>query len=214
MSRALLTHPQITRFTSVYSDYLRQDSAKPLWLVNTNKLVRFYEGVDGLKTGYTDEAKYCLSATAKRDGFRVIAVVMGEPRPKVRNAEVTGLLNWSFHNFTTKTLYEKDAVITTAQIHHGVTSKVNVCTHDAIGIVSPRGEKVEFHTKIELTNLEAPVKKGQQIGYLNVYEGDDEDDDDCILKAPLYAQTAVDRSGFFYRLGQTIKGIVTFGKVE
>lgn len=80
MSRELLKHPDITRYTSVYSDYLRKDTDHPLWLVNTNKLVRFYDGVDGLKTGFTAEAKYCLSATAKRpDGFRVIAVVMGEP---------------------------------------------------------------------------------------------------------------------------------------
>ena len=88
MSRELLKHPEITGYTRIYQDYLRKDTKKPFWLVNTNRLVRFYPGVDGLKTGYTSEAKYCLSATAKRGDFRVIAVVMGEPDPKARNRDI------------------------------------------------------------------------------------------------------------------------------
>jgi serine-type D-Ala-D-Ala carboxypeptidase (penicillin-binding protein 5/6) len=209
MSRALLNYPDITRFTSVYSDYLRKDTSNPLWLVNTNKLVRFYDGVDGLKTGYTGEAKYCLSATAKKDGFRVIAVVMGEPRPKTRNAEVTGLLNWSFHNFTTKTIYKPGTVISAAPVEGGVESNVNVCTHAPIGLVTKRGVKAEYRTKIEVDDLEAPVRKGQKIGKLKVFDGEN-----CIMSAPLYAQTDVAKSTFFQRVGRTFKGIVTFGTAK
>ena len=84
MSRELLKHSEITNYTRIYQDYLRKDTKKPFWLVNTNRLVRFYPGVDGLKTGYTSEAKYCLAATAKRGDFRLIAVVMGEPDTKAR----------------------------------------------------------------------------------------------------------------------------------
>jgi D-alanyl-D-alanine carboxypeptidase len=100
MSRELLKHPEITKFTGLYQDYLRKDTDKPFWLVNTNKLVRFYAGADGLKTGYTSEAKFCLSATAKRDDFRVIAVVMGEPDTKTRNAEVSQMFDYAFAMFT------------------------------------------------------------------------------------------------------------------
>ena len=100
MSRELLKHAQITNYTGKYQDYLRQSSEKPFWLVNTNKLVRFYSGADGLKTGYTSEAKYCLSATAKRDNMRIIAVVMGEPNTKTRNAEVSSLLDYSFAQYS------------------------------------------------------------------------------------------------------------------
>lgn len=209
MSRALLLHPDITRFTSVYSDYLRKDTDNPLWLVNTNKLVRFYDGVDGLKTGYTGEAKYCLSATAKKDGFRVIAVVMGEPKPKVRNAEVTGLLNWSFHNFTTKTIYKQGAVVTTVPVEHGVESTVHVCAQAPIGIVTKRGDKAVYKTKVDVDELEAPIKKGQKVGKLKVFDGET-----CVMTAPLYAQTDVAKSTFFQRIGRTFKGIVTFGTAK
>ena len=85
MAKELLKHQEITNFTGTYESYLREDTDKKFWLVNTNKLVRFYPGVDGLKTGFTNEAKYCLTATAKKDNMRVIAVVFGEPiakRPK------------------------------------------------------------------------------------------------------------------------------------
>ena len=86
MSRELLKHSGITKYTGAYQDYLRKDTEKPFWLVNTNKLVRFYQGADGLKTGYTSEAKFCLSATASKDGLRVVAVVLGEPNTKTRNS--------------------------------------------------------------------------------------------------------------------------------
>lgn len=107
MSRELLKYGDITKYTGQYQDYLRKDSAKPFWLVNTNKLVRFYDGADGLKTGYTTEAKYCLSATAVRDGMRVVAVVMGEPNTKTRNAEVSGLLDYSFAQYANYPILKK-----------------------------------------------------------------------------------------------------------
>src|SRR5690625_6536164 len=78
IAKELLKFEVITDYTSIYDDYLRKGEKNEFWLVNTNKLVRFYPGVDGLKTGYTSEAKYCLAATAKRDNMRVVAVVMGD----------------------------------------------------------------------------------------------------------------------------------------
>ena len=80
--RNYLKYEDITKFTGKYEAYLREDTDNKFWLVNTNKLVRFYPGVDGLKTGFTREAKYCLTATAEKDGMRVIAVVFGAPTPK------------------------------------------------------------------------------------------------------------------------------------
>ncbi|MCL6548979.1 MAG: D-alanyl-D-alanine carboxypeptidase, partial [Alicyclobacillus sp.] len=172
MSRELLKHEQITRWTSIYSDYLRKDSDHPLWLVNTNKLVRFYEGVDGLKTGYTAEAKYCLAATAKRDGFRVIAVVMGEPKPTVRNAEVAGLLNWSFNRYASRVLYRQGEVVKQdVKVAHGVPQKINVVAGDTVGVIERKGEPAKYEAKAEVFRLSAPVKQGQRVGTLRVYEG-------------------------------------------
>lgn len=206
MSRALLKHPEITKWTSVYSDYLRKDTARPLWLVNTNKLVRFYDGVDGLKTGYTQEAKYCLSATAKRGDFRVIAVVMGEPRPPIRNAEVSGMLNYAFSQYTSKILYRQHQIVATPIVKKGVKSKVEAMTADTVGFVTEKGQTTKYETKLDLPVLKAPVLKGQKIGMLRVFDGTT-----CVAEVPLIARNDVNKAGFFHSLGHTFKVIVTFG---
>lgn len=107
IANELLKYESITDYTSVYEDYLRKGQDNEFWLVNTNKLVRFYPDVDGLKTGYTSEAKYCLTATAERDEMRVIAVVMGAESPKERNTMVSGLLDYAFNQFETNKLLKK-----------------------------------------------------------------------------------------------------------
>src|SRR5690606_13622959 len=96
IAKELLKYESITNYTSIYEDYLRKGEKNEFWLVNTNKLVKFYPGVDGLKTGYTNEAKYCLTATAKKDDMRIIAVVMGAETPKERNAIISGMLDYAY----------------------------------------------------------------------------------------------------------------------
>ncbi|MBX5437630.1 MAG: D-alanyl-D-alanine carboxypeptidase [Alicyclobacillaceae bacterium] len=207
MSRELLKHEQITRWTSIYSDYLRKDSDHPLWLVNTNKLVRFYDGVDGLKTGYTAEAKYCLAATAKRDGFRVIAVVMGEPKPTVRNAEVAGLLNWTFNRYTSRVLYRQGEVVKRAvKVSHGVPQQVDLVAGDTVGVIERKGEPQRYEAKAEVFQLSAPVKQGQSAGTLRVYEGGE-----LVAEVPLLAAEHVRRAGLFQTIGQVMRDLVTFG---
>ena len=90
-------HPNILDYSSIYEDYLREDTDNKFWLVNTNKLIRFYDGADGLKTGHTDNAGYCLAATAKRNDLRLIAIVLGEKDSKVRNSETMSLLDYGFN---------------------------------------------------------------------------------------------------------------------
>jgi len=207
MSRELLKHEKITTYTSVYSDYLRKDTESPLWLVNTNKLVRFYDGADGLKTGYTAEAKYCLTATAQREGFRVIAVVMGEPKSTTRNAEVSQLFNWSFSNYSSKTLYKQGQKITTVKVSRGVPEQLDVVCGEPVGILHERGKKIEYEIKFNLFRITAPVKPGQRVGTLQVY-----DDDDLLVEAPLMAASRVRRAGFLYMVGRTFRDMVTWGK--
>ncbi|MDQ0188432.1 D-alanyl-D-alanine carboxypeptidase family protein [Alicyclobacillus cycloheptanicus] len=208
MSRELLKHQEITKWTSVYSDYLRKDSDHPLWLVNTNKLVRFYDGADGLKTGYTAEAKYCLSATAKRNGFRVIAVVMGEPKPTVRNAEVSGMLNWAFSHYRSKVLYQEGQVIAdNVRVTRGTPEKIPVVAGDTVGVVYKAGAHPAIRTKVELFQLSAPVKSGQRVGTLKVYEGED-----LVSETPILAGTSVERAGFMQSVGRTMRDLITFGK--
>ncbi|MDP9728691.1 D-alanyl-D-alanine carboxypeptidase family protein [Alicyclobacillus tolerans] len=207
MSRALLNHPEITKWTSVYSDYLRKDSAKPLWLVNTNKLVKFYEGMDGLKTGYTAEAKYCLSATAKKQGLRMIAVVMGEPKTTIRNAEVTAMMNWGFSQYEYKALHAAGSTITQVDVKGGKEKKINVMVSRAVGLVTEKGKRPDIDEKIIIQPLQAPIKKGQKVGELVV-----EENDHVVDKVALVAATSVEKASLSYRLGRSLRAFFSFGQ--
>ena len=116
IARELMKHEEIFEFASLYEDYLRVDTPNKFWLVNTNKLVRFYEGADGLKTGFTDNAKYCMAVTAKRDGMRLLAIVLGEDVSKVRNQETTALLDYGFSMYQVDILKKKVEVIDSIKV--------------------------------------------------------------------------------------------------
>jgi len=170
MSRELLKHEKITDFTKIYQDYLRKDNADPFWLVNTNRLVRFYDGVDGLKTGYTNEAKFCLSATAKKGSFRVIAVVMGEPNSKTRNKEVSDLLNFAFNQYKNEVLFKRDQLITDVEVSKGAKMSIPLKAPYQIGILLRKGEKVEdFEQVLSIKGeIQAPIKKDDVLGKLQI----------------------------------------------
>lgn len=119
MAKALLKYEDITKYTSLYEDYLREDSEDKFWLVNTNKLVKFYPGVDGLKTGYTSEAKYCLTASANKNGMRIIAVVMGAPTPKERNRQITEMLDYAYSQYELQQRYKRGDLLGEAKISKG-----------------------------------------------------------------------------------------------
>jgi D-alanyl-D-alanine carboxypeptidase (penicillin-binding protein 5/6) len=171
MSRELLKHPEITKFTGIYQDYLRKDSKKPFWLVNTNKLVRFYQGLDGLKTGFTDEARFCLTATAKRDDLRIIAVVMGEPDAKTRNAEVTQMLDYSFAQFTNRVFYKKGQIIANLRVDKGEPETITLRAHHPISILMKKGENPSSIRKVvKWKHLQVPIKQGQVLGTMEFHK--------------------------------------------
>lgn len=207
MSRALLKHSEVTKWTSVYSDYLRKDSDHPLWLVNTNKLVRFYDGVDGLKTGYTSQAKYCLSATAKRDGFRVIAVVLGEPKSTVRNAEVSSMLNWAFSQYRSKIVFESGVTVQQVEVTRGEPEYVSAVATEPVGFVYRTGTKVKTRTEVQTKKLTAPVHKGDAVGTVTVYNNGEK-----VAQEALVAGADSARVGFWVGLKRTVRDLVTFGQ--
>ncbi len=165
LARALLMHPRITTYTSSYSDYIRKNTPKPFWLVNTNKLIRFYPGMDGLKTGYTKEAKYCLAATAKRQNLRLIAVVLGEPTASIRNAEVAMLMNEGFSRFTKKPLYTKNQTVAMVPVSRGKWKAVAAITRQDVGVLTDKatGNPI-VHYVVNWRPVTAPVFQGQRLG--------------------------------------------------
>ncbi len=170
MAKELLKYEDITKFTGTYEAYLRENTDKKFWLVNTNKLVRFYPGVDGLKTGFTAEAKYCLTATAQKDGMRVIAVVFGAPTSKERNAQVTKMLNYAFAQYQTHPMFKRNQVIGNASVNKGKDKKVEAVTSEPLSLLTKKGGKTEDVTrKVTLTkNLNAPIKKGDKVGTIQL----------------------------------------------
>ena len=122
----VVNHSEILRFSSIYEDYLREDTDRKFWLVNTNKLISFYDGADGLKTGHTDAAGYCLAATAKRNDLRLIAIVLGEKDSKVRNAETVSLLDYGFNNVKLKKIVNKGSVVKKIEVNKANKDIINV----------------------------------------------------------------------------------------
>jgi len=158
--------------TSLYDSYIRDNTPQKFWLVNTNKLLKSYDGADGLKTGYTKEAGYCIVSTAKRDGLRLIAIVLKESEPKVRNQEVSQLLDYGFSLYENVTLFQKDKIIEKVPIDNAHQKQVEVISKEDVVYVKNKGQKEEVTYKINYTNLIPPLKKGETIGHLLLFKND------------------------------------------
>lgn len=194
MAKELLKYEKITKYTGTYEAYLREDTDKKFWLVNTNRLVRFYPGVDGLKTGYTSEAKYCLTATAEKEGMRVIAVVFGAPTSKARNAQVSKMLDYAFSQYMTHPLYERNHPLAKAVISKGDKRTIDAVTDAKLSLITKKGEKVDdVEQKIVLNkNLKAPVNKGDKVGTLKLVK-----DGKVLLESNLVASENVKEASWW-----------------
>lgn len=194
MAKELLKYEDITKFTGKYEAYLRENTDNKFWLVNTNKLVRFYPGVDGLKTGFTSEAKYCLTATAKKNGMRVIAVVFGAPTSKVRNAQVTKMLDFAFSQYQTHPILKRNQLVGEAHVSKGKEKNVEALTSESLSLVTKKGEKiVNINKKVILQkHLNAPIHKGDQIGTIKFIKSGK-----VVLESPLVASKDVTEAGWW-----------------
>lgn len=166
MSRELLTkHPSITNYSSLWMDSLRDGKSE---LVNTNKLIRNYQGATGLKTGSTSLALYNLSASATRNRLSLIAVIMKAPSTKVRFSEAQKLLDYGFNNYSYKELAKKEDSIKKVTVTKGVESEINAIFKDDFGTLLKKGEDKNISQNISIDeNLSAPILKGQKIGEVN-----------------------------------------------
>ena len=148
IAKELVKHEKILEFTSTYEDYLRKDTKSPFWLVNTNRLVRFKEGVDGLKTGFTDEAGYCLTATMKKDNMRLITVVMKEENTSKRSADTTKMLDYGFNIYMVQTILDEKTTIEKKKVELGKTLTTEIVPKENITILNKKSEEQKTsHTK-------------------------------------------------------------------
>ena len=188
MSRELLkNHPDITKFTTIWMDTVRDGA---FGLSNTNKMVRFYTGCTGLKTGFTSGAGYCLSSSAQRDGMELIAVVMGSTTSQDRFAACKSMLDYGFANFAlyTPALQEGASV----PVELGKEKTVSAVPADTASLLVEKGQRASITTEIQMEEIvKAPVSKGQRLGTLTVKVGEQ-----VLSQIPLVAEESVERKNW------------------
>ena len=203
---ALLTRALIRRFPDHYAIYSqRQFKYNDIEQPNRNRLLWRDRTVDGVKTGHTDAAGYCLVASAERNGMRLISALMGAETEPIRVRETQKLLQYGFRYFETRKLYDADAPLQAAEVWYGEAKEVAIGVAEPIFATIQRGRYDELQATLDLPRaLEAPIAVGQQFGELRVTL-----DDELIASAPLIAQEAVAQSGFFSRM---FEGVYLFFK--
>lgn len=202
MAKELLKHEDILKFTSIYEDYLTKPDGSQVWLVNTNRLVRFYDGVDGLKTGYTTEAGYCLTATAKKNDLRLISVVMKSPSAEERSSDTSTLLTYGFNSFKSNVIYSKDKSLGKVKIEKGKLKEVDVyLKEDATEILSVTEKPSDYTFNIKIDKIIAPVKAGTIVGTTEIIDNEG----NIIKEADIIVKIDVEKAGFLDYLKQSFK---------
>ncbi len=165
IGRELVKHEKILEFTSIYEDYLKKPDGSSTWLVNTNRLVRFYNGVDGLKTGFTNTAGYCVTTTAKRNHMRILSVVMGAETGDLRTADTTNLLNYGFNGFQVQTILEKNQIVGTMFLPLAKKEFVDaIIPEDVTEVEKVTDQKESYSYDVVFDEVEVPIQKGDKVG--------------------------------------------------
>lgn len=204
IARELLKHELILDYTSLYEDYLIKPDGSKTWLVNTNKLVRFYDGVDGLKTGYTENAKYCLTATAKREKIRFITVTMGVDSSEHRSNDTTSMLNYGFANYKINNVVKKGQVIGEIEIKGGKKNIGEMVAKEEINDLIKKGDKKDYSYNIKRKNIKAPILKGDVVGTLEVIDNNGKK----VKTIDLVSKESVNKHSFFSLFSKLFKQIV------
>ena len=195
MSRELLKHPEPREWFSTWQTDIQiglPGKEKPFTLTNTNKMIRSYSGANGIKTGYTQDAGYCLSASATRGDLTLIAVIMGADSSKIRFSEASRLLDYGFANYEAVKVAEKGQNMGKAFVERGIPETVEAVTKEEISVLVPKGQGTTVTPQVILNEtLKAPLEKGTVVGELKVYQGE------TILGTwPLTAAEPVEQAGW------------------
>ena len=187
MSREIMRHPKIFEYTTIWMDSLRDGS---FGLVNTNKLVRFYQGATGLKTGSTSVAGFCISATAKRDNMDLIAVVMGAPTSKERFADATKMLDYGFANYGICSSLVKDDELAPITVKKGIEDTVEIGLAEGFSLLMEKSKIANMEKTISLPDhIEAPIHKDRKVGYVEFFsEGKSVGKCDIVAKKDIKAE--------------------------
>lgn len=203
MSQALIKHDLIKEYTTIWMDNVRNGE---FGLSNTNKLIRYYEGATGLKTGFTQKARYCLAATAMRDGVEYIAIILNCETSDIRFESAKTLLSYAFANYTVVDV-QPDEVLQPIEVNLGVVDYVQPVLGDNAKLLLEKNEAGNITKTVTIEErLTAPIEEGQEVGTLSVYNGEDE-----IASIPIVAGDSVNKITWPQVFGKFMKIIFTGG---
>lgn len=203
MGREALKYPLIRKLTSM-KEYDLRDGKFKLW--NTNKLLWWYRGADGFKTGWTNEAKYCLASTVERDGLRLICVVMGVPQVRGHFAESMKIYNYGFAKYAHKEFAPAGAKQGVVQVCKGTETEVNAVTEKALGVTVEKGKDKNIWVETKLNpDFEAPIQKGQKVGEVLLYR-----DNELLSTVNLVAEKSVEKAGILQQMNRTLQRVFGF----
>ena len=165
IAKELIKHEKVFDYSKNYESYIRENTDNKTWITNTNKLVRFYDGTDGLKTGMTDKAGSCMTVTTKRNGLRLIAVTLGFPNSKIRNQETMDLLDYGFNQYETKIIKKKNDVVGQLTLEKATKDKIDLVLKDDAVIINKKQDKEKEYTyDVKTYDVVYPIKKDTVLG--------------------------------------------------
>ncbi len=196
MLKSLLKHEKYYEFSKVWLDKFTHPEGRYTEITNTNKLVRFYDGCDGGKTGFTNEAGFCLAATAMRNNLRVISVVIGEESSENRFRDVRSMFDYAFANYTANTIVEKEKVMQeTVSVNGGKEKELTIYPERSAYALAKRGVAANVSYSLDCKKIKAPIEKGECVGELILYKDGVEID-----RIELLAAQSIEKANFFDRL--------------
>ena len=203
IARELIKHEEILKLTSTYETTITHKNGKSLWLVNTNKLIKFYNGLDGLKTGFTDNAGYCLTGTMLRNDMRLITVTMKAPTKEDRNTDTINLMEYAYSMYYKSTLIKKDKKIGDMFIDNAKKRKISYyLKEDASVILDKNVRNIKYNYSVKLNNVKAPLKKNDVVGTLTLHLNNQDINYNLIVKEN------IKKSNYFVRLNNYLKDII------
>lgn len=205
MAKELVKHEKVFDFTTIYEDYLRENTNNKFWLVTTNKLIKTYEGADGLKTGYTKEAGYCLTATAKKNRMRLIGTIMGTLDSKTRNTNMAKLLDYGFNSYEMQVEVKKGETVSKKMISKAKDELVEIVPVKDASILKEKTEDDKtLNYEMKLKNIKLPLKSGDVIGKLIL-----KDKDKVVSKVDLTVKKDVLKANILELYKRSIKSILS-----
>lgn len=204
IAKELVKHEDILKFTSTYEEYMTKPNGEKFWLVNTNNLIRFYDGMDGLKTGYTPKAGYCLVGTANKNDMRLISVVMNEKEKEDRSSETIALMEYGYSLYGSDILINKNKKLGNIYISNSKNREYPFYLEEDVKLITKKGnEKVNYTYEIKLENKKAPLKKGEKVGTLILKTKEGTKNYNLIVKEE------IKKAGYFRLLLNNFKDLVS-----